>query len=131
MQYAKSILAFLLCFSIWPTCALPSSFSGQWVKDDKSESGEITIRISESSGDHAQGTIEISGSSYCKAPVPFRGIVEGQKLKVESDAKVVCGFRGKLFGEVEEDKDGYKGSFYYRFLGAVWIRGTFQLKLDK
>jgi hypothetical protein len=126
-MYLKSTLFFLIVSFSCATHALPSSFFGQWQSIDSADSGQIFIRIHEQHGDTVRGTIEITGYKDCASPISFLGTKSGKKLLVASDAKIVCGYAGKLTGEVEEGSEGYTGTFLYRFWGITWMRGNFSV----
>ena len=108
--------------------AFPSELSGTWIQPDKDERGVMRIVVTEHGTATLKGSMEIRGSPYCPHPIQFRGIVHTEKVTIESDEEVVCGYRGKLTGEVVKEKEEvFIGSFQYTYFGFTWARGTFRV----
>lgn len=125
----RTIVVCTLLFAGIPHArAFPRDFSGTWEDKRSKDSGPIAITISEVGGEEIRGVISIEGSAYCTSPVSFRGVLNGSTATISSDALKVCGYHGKLTGEVRREHDAlYVGSFQYVYWGITWAKGTFRL----
>lgn len=130
----------LFCFSIAPLVAaasseldtFPTKLTGKWERSDNEERGNIHISITKKEGDVIFGVMTLTGSFYCKDPIPFRGTGEKNTAYISGDAPVICGFNGKLTGEVSRvSSETYRGSFSYKWFSVTWAKGTFQLTPER
>lgn len=125
---ARMLMSIIFTLFISGVEAYPNALSGTWESGASGHTGKASIFIHEFDGNTAIGTLEISGSKECASPFAFRGKVTANKLLIESSDNIVCGYAGKISGEVLADGDGtYKGSFAYTYLLITWLRGTFKL----
>lgn len=110
--------------------AFPAELEGTWEETFVGDVGPMTVSIQDFDGMNAAGFIHIQNSRHCPARIPFRGkLLDGKRMQIESSAEIVCGYAGKLTGEVVgEAGDTYTGSFQYRYLRVTWARGTFRMK---
>ncbi len=108
--------------------ALPPELTGAWIQPKKNERGAMRIVITEPGVTTLKGSMEIRGSPYCGEPIRFRGTIYADKVLIENEDEIVCGYRGKLTGEVVKDSEfAYKGKFVYTFWGFTWAEGTFRM----
>lgn len=106
----------------------PSKLVGKWEQAGSDEGGNIFIVITKKEGDIIYGVMTLTGSLYCKDPIPFRGKGAGNTAHISGDAPIICGYGGKLTGEVSRvTGDTYQGKFLYRWFNITWAKGTFQL----
>lgn len=124
---------FTLCILFSPLAAhpevstFPETLEGEWVQS-RDERGAINIVITKKSDDDIEGVMTLTGSSYCKDPIPFKGSGSGDTATITGDAKIICGYGGTLKGRVTRvSNNTYTGNFAYRWLGITWARGTFRL----
>jgi hypothetical protein len=125
---------FTLCIACFPITALPQAetfpeaLEGEWVRPSYNEHGSINITITKKEGNTIQGVMTLTGSTYCTDPIPFRGEGSGDTASISSDAKIICGYGGKLMGQVTRVNDNlYTGNFAYKWFGVTWAQGTFRL----
>jgi hypothetical protein len=112
----------------------PEALEGEWVRPSQNEHGAINITITKKEGNTIQGVMTLTGSAYCTDPIPFRGEGSGDTASISGDAKIICGYGGKLRGQVTRVNDNfYTGNFAYKWFGITWAQGTFRLtpKLSK
>jgi hypothetical protein len=106
----------------------PEALEGEWMRPSYNEHGAITITITKKEGNAIQGVMTLTGSAYCKDPIPFRGEGSGDTASILGDARIICGYRGKLTGQVTRVNDNfYTGNFAYKWFGITWAQGTFRL----
>jgi hypothetical protein len=110
----------------------PNELLGTWIQPTKDETGVMLVYVKESKDNSITGILEIRGSKDCPQPVAFLGKIEEKKILIESTAKIVCGYGGKLNAVVlREGADAYVGNFVYTYtvLGVAftWANGTFRL----
>lgn len=108
--------------------SFPAKLEGTWEQVQNDEKGKIKIVITEKEGDTIRGLIILTGSTYCKDPIPFRGKGGGNTAKISGDAPIICGYHGELSGEVTRlSNETYRGNFSYKLLNMTWAEGTFRL----
>ncbi len=127
---ARIIIGILFCIATGTASAYPPQLDGTWEESFNGDAGPISVSIQHFNGVTAVGVIHVRNSAHCLAPVPFRGqLVDGKRMQIESSADIVCGYSGKLTGEVVNEGDAlYTGSFQYKYLRITWGRGTFRMK---
>jgi hypothetical protein len=125
---------FALCIAFFPLTVLPEvetfpeALEGEWVRPSYNEHGAINITITKKEGNTIQGVMTLTGSSYCTEPIPFKGSGGGDTAFIFGDARIICGYRGKLTGQVTRVNDNfYTGNFAYKWFGITWAQGTFRL----
>lgn len=116
-------------------------FSGKWEQRGANDpnlvvdSRQITLNVDALVGRKLSGTIRLSNTPRCNDPIPFRGMIsekDARSITLVSDASIVCGYSGKL--EVHLTTNGeriFTGSYSYRYLGGVWMEGTFTVSPQK
>lgn len=126
----RAIIGAFALFCVEGVAAFPAELAGTWEDAYMGDVGPISVSIQHFDGVTAVGVIHIRNSPHCLAPVPFRGqLVDGKRMQIESSADIVCGYSGKLTGEVVNEGDAlYTGSFQYKYLRITWGRGTFRMK---
>ena len=108
--------------------AFPTELSGTWSQPNKKESGVMKIVVTEPGVATLRGRMEIQGSAYCSEPIKFRGTIFADKVLIENDEAIVCGYQGKLTGEVVKEAEFiFTGKFAYKFWGITWAEGTFHV----
>jgi hypothetical protein len=106
----------------------PTKLEGKWEQIGNDEKGDIQIIITKKEGDTIHGVMTLTGSRYCKDPIPFQGKGANNTAHISGDAPVICGFGGKLTGEVSRvSSEIYRGNFSYKWFGITWAKGTFEL----
>lgn len=106
----------------------PKKLEGYWEQSVNGEHGNISIVITEKEGDTIKGILTLTGSAYCKDPIPFRGTGSGSTAYIIGDGPIICGYGGTLRGQVSRINDeSYAGNFSYTWFGITWAYGTFQL----
>jgi hypothetical protein len=125
---------FVLSIFLFPLSALPEvrtfpeALVGEWVRPSNNEHGDINIVITKKVENTIHGVMTLTGSSYCTEPIPFKGNGSGDTAFISGDAKIICGYGGKLTGQVTRVSDNfYTGNFAYTWFGITWARGTFRL----
>lgn len=107
--------------------AFPEILEGEWVQSSQ-ERGVINIVITHTSDEEIEGVMTLTGSAYCKEPIPFKGSGSGNTAIIIGNAKIICGYGGRLKGQVTRVSDrAYTGNFAYTWLGITWAKGTFRL----
>lgn len=108
--------------------AFPCMLSGTWEELGRERGGKATVFIYKFDGIRAIGTLHVEGSHECTSPIPFRGKMVEQKLLIQSSDSIVCGYGGKMSGEVFQGEDGnYAGNFRYTYFFITVVRGMFRL----
>lgn len=106
----------------------PTELRGPWMESGGDGRGQIIVIISESTEQKAAGEARIEGSPLCTRPVKFKGVVVDKIIQFESTEQIVCGFGGKLAGQIEHTDAGtYTGTFAYRLWGMTVFKGSFVL----
>ena len=128
----RTLIGLLLFFFAHPLFALPTELSGTWVQPDKNESGAMLVHVREYTAHAVHGVIEIKKSTDCTQPIAFRGTIEPNRVLIESTEAIVCGYNGKLTGEmVKEGEHVYSGTFRYTYSLFSWpmtfAEGVFRL----
>jgi hypothetical protein len=116
---------FVLSIFLFPLSALPEvrtfpeALVGEWVRPSNNEHGDINIVITKKVENTIHGVMTLTGSSYCTEPIPFKGNGSGDTAFISGDAKIICGYGGKLTGQVTRVSDNfYTGNFAY-FIMAI------------
>lgn len=110
----------------------PAKLEGKWEQAGNDEKGSIHIVITKKEGNTIYGIMTLTGSAYCKEPIPFRGKGEKNVANISGDAPIICGYGGELTGEVSRvNNEVYRGNFVYKWLNITWAKGTFQLSPTK
>lgn len=110
----------------------PSKLTGKWEQAGSDEGGNIRIVITKKEGDTIYGVMTLTGSPYCKDPIPFRGKGAENIAHISGDAPIICGYGGELTGEVSRvTNETYQGKFLYKWYNITWAKGTFQLSPAK
>lgn len=106
----------------------PETLDGVWEQGSGNEHGTINIVITQKEHNSIRGIMTLTGSTYCKNPIPFKGEGESDTAYISGDAKIICGYGGKLKGQVTRVNDNlYTGNFAYKWFGITWASGTFRL----
>lgn len=128
-RYFLVLFIFFFPISALPDVGtFPEALVGEWTQSTNKERGSISITITKRSQNSVRGILSLTGSSYCKDPIPFRGESSGDTAEIIGDAFVICGYTGTLRGRVVYINDDlFIGNFSYTWFGITWAEGTFHL----
>ena len=134
----KRLYALCACLPLYLAAALaetPVLLSGTWEDSYQREGGTMTVVVTKENGAAIEGVLQITGSKDCVGPIPCRGSHSAHEVVVVADAPGVCGYNGVLSAVAtkqaprDTENGPYTGTFNYRFLGGIWKKGTFELRL--
>lgn len=133
--FVRKLLFLATLFICLPTLSsegndFPSQLSGTWSDSERTIGGNAEITLTRNDAEHFEGTMFISGAYQCPSPIPIAGEVRDSRVIFYSTRYVVCGFPGKVRGEVAlTDPGTYSGTFEYRlrFFNSLVYAGSFSL----